>query len=82
MFGGEPSEIRLECKPYIMNYLIDRFGKDFKVVEKSDESFVADIVVEASPTFFSWVFQFGGDARIVGPDKAIAAFAQMIEKFM
>ena len=82
MFGGEPSEIRLECKAYIMNYLIDRFGKDFKVVEKKgDGSFVADIVVEASPTFFSWVFQFGGDARIVGPEKAKAAFAAMIEKF-
>lgn len=82
MFGGEPSEIRLECKPYIMNYLIDRFGKDFKVIEKMDDgSFVADIVVEASPTFFSWVFQFGGDARIIGPDKVRNDFAQMIEKF-
>lgn len=82
MFGGEASEIRLECKPYIMNYLIDRFGKDFKVVEKKDDgSFIADIVVEASPTFFSWVFQFGGDAKIIGPDKATAAFAEMIEKF-
>lgn len=82
MFGGEPSEIRLECKPYIMNYLIDRFGKDFKVSEKrEDGSFVADIVVEASPTFFSWVFQFGGDAKIIGPDKAKESFAKMIQAF-
>lgn len=82
MFGGEPAEISLECRPYIMNYLVDRFGKDFRVVDKrEDGTFVADIVVEASPTFFSWVFQFGGDAKIIGPDKVKNDFAKMIEAF-
>ena len=82
MFGGEPAEVILECKPYIMNYLVDRFGKDFRVVEKKEDgSFVADIVVEASPTFFSWVFQFGGDARIIGPDKTREEFMKLVEAF-
>lgn len=82
MFGGEPAEIRLECKPYLMNYLIDRFGKEFKVVEKRDDgTFVADIVVEASPTFFSWVFQFGGDAVITGPDKVRKEFMKLVNAF-
>lgn len=82
MYGGEPVEIKLECKPYIMNYLVDRFGKDFNVIEKmEDGSFVADVVVEASPTFYSWVFQFGGDARITGPEKACAAFEKLVDAF-
>lgn len=82
MFGGEPAEIRLECQPYIMNYLVDRFGKEFKVLEKrEDGSFVADVVVEASPTFFSWVFQFGGDAKIIGPDKTCEEFMKLIKAF-
>lgn len=82
MFGGEPTEIKLDCKPYIMNYLVDRFGKDFKVVEKrEDGTFVADVVVEASPTFYSWVFQFGGDARITAPEKACVAFKKLVDAF-
>lgn len=82
MFGGEPAEIRLECQPYIMNYLIDRFGKEFRVLEKkADGSFIADVVVEESPTFFSWVFQFGGDAKIIGPDKTREEFMKLVNAF-
>lgn len=82
MFGGEPAELQLECKPYIMNYLVDRFGRTFRVLEKRDDgSFVADIVVEASPTFFSWVFQFGGDVRITGPEKVREEFMKLVRAF-
>lgn len=83
MFGGEPAEVRLKCRPYIMNYLVDRFGKEFKVLEKSEDgSFVADVVVEASPTFFSWVFQFGGDCKIIGPEKAVNGFKELVATFV
>lgn len=83
MFAGEPAEIRLECKEYIMNYLMDRFGGEFKVVEKKpDGGFVADVMVEASPTFFAWIFQFGGDAKIVSPNWVCEEFNKLIYAIM
>lgn len=82
MFAGEPAEVRLDCAAYIMNYLMDRFGREFRVVEKRDDgSFVADVVVEASPTLFAWIFQFGGDIRIVSPDWVVNKFNELIEAF-
>lgn len=82
MFAGEPAEIRLECKGYIMNYLMDRFGREFKVLEKhSDGSFIADVVVEASPTLFAWIFQFGGDAKIISPDWVYEDFNKLVSAF-
>lgn len=82
MFAGEPAEIRLDCKAYIMNYLIDRLGKDFKVREKrEDGSFIADIFVEASPTLYSWIFQFGGDAKIISPNWVCEEFKKLILAF-
>lgn len=82
MFAGEPAEIKLECKDYIMNYLMDRFGRDFKVVEKrEDGSFVADVMVEASPTLYSWIFQFGGDAKIISPNWVCEKFNELVSAF-
>ena len=81
MYSGDAAEVLLECKPYVMNYLIDRFGKEFRVVSRAEDSFVADIVVDAGPTFYAWVFQFGGDAKIVGPDRVVDEFNALIDKF-
>lgn len=82
MFGGDPAEIKLDCEGYIMNYLIDRFGKNFKVIShEEDGRFVADVVVEASPTFYSWIFQFGGDVKITSPEWVCDEFKNMINKF-
>lgn len=82
MFAGEPAEIRIDCKKHIMNYLVDRFGRDFKVVEKRDDgNFIADVVVEASPTLYAWVFQFGGDAKIISPGWVCEEFNKLVNAF-
>lgn len=82
MFTGADAEVQLECsKPYIMNYLIDRFGKDFKVIaSRQDGSFIAKVMVDSSPTFYGWVFQFGGDIRIISPDWVCSEFNDMLNK--
>lgn len=80
MFTGKDAEICLDCKkPYLMNYLVDRFGKDFKVTERrEDGSFLADVSVDTSPTFYAWIFQFGGDIKITSPEWVCADFKQML----
>ncbi|MDD5823203.1 MAG: WYL domain-containing protein [Firmicutes bacterium] len=81
MFTGVTAQVEIECrKPYLMNYLIDRFGKDFKVLStEEDGSFRVSVMVDASPTFYAWIFQFGGDAKIVAPSKVCEEFAAMLD---
>ncbi len=82
MFTGKDAEVQLDCsKPYTMNYLVDRFGKDFNVVlKKPDGGFVAQVTVDISPTFYAWVFQFGGDIRITSPAWVCDEFHRMLQE--
>ena len=80
MFDGEETMVQLECKNELIKYLVDRYGTDFETIEKTESSFVAHIPVTLSPTFCSWVFQFAGDMRIIGPAEAVEMFSKMMEK--
>lgn len=82
MFTGQDAEVQLECsKPYTMNYLIDRFGKDFKIVAtRQDGTYIAKVMVDTSPTFYAWVFQFGGDIKIISPEWVCKDFSEMLSK--
>ena len=62
-----------------MKYVIDRFGLDVETEELSEEKFLAKVPVDLSPTFYGWVFQFGGGIRIIGPEEAVDSYRRMID---
>lgn len=78
MFDGEDVVVELECENMLMKYVIDRFGIDVNTELKSDNTFIAKVNVMLSPTFYAWVFQFGGKMRIVAPDSAIDGYKVML----
>ena len=81
MFDGKEVEVRLECENGLMKYVIDRFGLDIETEELTEDIFVAKVAVELSPTFYGWVFQFGGKIRIIGPDEAMLGFQRLLDSF-
>ena len=50
----------LKCNTDIMKVIIDWFGQDIHTIQCKNCCFVADVFVSVSPTFFGWVFSFGG----------------------
>lgn len=80
MYDDEIVTVTLRCKNELMKSVIDRFGTDVKTEPCSKSSFYAVVDVAASQTFFGWVFQFGGDIRIVKPAKVKRAFLEMGKK--
>ena len=80
MFSGEETTVELECDTSLMKYAIDRFGIDVETEELSEDEFLAKVPVDLSPTFYGWVFQFGGGIRIIGPEEAIEGFSKLLEK--
>ena len=81
MFSGEETIVELECDTSLMKYVIDRFGIDVETEELSEEKFLAKVPVDLSPTFYGWVFQFGGKIRIIGPDEAMLGFQRLLDSF-
>lgn len=79
MFTGETADVVLVCRDYTMNYLIDRFGRDFYSEQIAEDKFSARVTVDASPTFYAWVFQFGGDIRIAEPASVRNGYEAMLK---
>ena len=71
LFDGERTEVTLLCHEDAMNGVIDHFGEQARTKPVDDTHFLLTAEVSLSPTFFAWVFQFGGKVQIQGPDEAV-----------
>ena len=67
MFDTEHERVTLLCENSMMGTVIDHFGTKVKPIHLDDEHFTIDVEVSISPTFFAWVFEFGGKIRILSP---------------
>lgn len=70
MFDGETVRVKLECKNYLMRYVIDRFGEHVETEIATEETFYAYPDVALSPNFYSWLFKFAGKIVLLSPEKA------------
>lgn len=82
MYDGEPTEVKLEVRNDLAKYLVDRFGTDLETMPSSDDYFQVTVEVSLSPTFYAWVFRFGGEIRILSPAKAVNEITEMANKLV
>jgi len=68
MYDGPVRDVTLRCENDMMRHIIDRFGEDVNTEVMDAGHFAAHVRVPASPTFFAWVFTFGGGIRITAPE--------------
>ena len=80
MFDGDDVEVELECENSLMKYIIDRYGLDVETNRNTDSTFIAKVSATLSPTFYSWVFQFAGQMKIIGPEVAVSEYKAMLKK--
>ena len=82
MYDGEPTLVKLECKNDFAKYIVDRFGTNLETKQTSDDYFQVEVEVSLSPTFYAWVFRFGGEIRILSPVKAVNEITEMAKKLV
>jgi len=80
MFDGEDVMVELECENSLMKYIVDHYGLDIETKRTTEETFIAKVPATLSPTFYSWVFQFAGQMKIIGPEKAVEEFRDILKK--
>lgn len=89
MYDGETVRVTLECKNHLMKYVIDRFGERVKTEIATDETFFAYPEVALSPNFYSWLFKFAGEIKLISPElarkeyieKALAVIEDSIQNY-
>ena len=79
MYDGEEETVRLLCDAELMKYVVDRFGEEVRTAKAQDNpnAFIATVEIALSPTFYAWVFQFGGGIKILTPKKAASQLQEM-----
>ncbi len=82
MFGGQEKTVRIRFANRLIGPVIDRFGKDIFLTPGGDGHFEATVPVEVSPQFFSWLFGFGTEAKIVAPREVADEFAELAKKII
>ena len=79
MYGGEPTNITLEFENELLATVIDRFGDKIVCHQSTDHSFYINTEVQISPTFWGWLFQFGGRAKVTAPESVVEKAKQQLE---
>ena len=84
MYDGEEETVRLLCNADLMKYVVDRFGEGVKTARSEDTegAFIATVDIALSPTFYAWVFQFGGGIKILSPKKAVIDLEDMAKALL
>ncbi|MCD8025447.1 MAG: WYL domain-containing protein, partial [Clostridiales bacterium] len=80
MFGGEEVTVKLSVKNELIGVIVDRFGADVFIVRKTDETFCVSVDIMLSPQFYAWVFGFGGEVKILSPEKVVKEFRDRLSR--
>ena len=81
MFEGyDRQPVKLKVKNELAKYIVDRFGTKLDTEQVSDDFFTVTVEVSLSPPFYAWVFQFGGEIRILSPEIAVKEMIDMANK--
>lgn len=79
MYKGDTARVELQCDNTLMKTIIDRFGEDVESEILDDETFKITVDISLSPTFYGWLFEFGGKIRILSPDTVKNAYRDMLK---
>ena len=69
MYTGEVSNVTLRAHNSIADAVVDAFGRNVMMIPTREDKdyFTVNVLVAVSPTFFSWLTNFGDKIEIVNP---------------
>ena len=84
MFAGESAEVKFRAKNYIVDQVIDWYGKDIKIETETDEECIITVKVNRQ-AFFFWALQYGLHIEVLEPgdlrEEIKNAIKQMSDKY-
>ena len=75
MYNGRTETVQLRFDRALINVVMDRFGADAHI-RPDGERIAVTAPVEVGPTFYGWLFQFGGQAELLAPDHVRRDFTE------
>ncbi len=82
MYGGKQMSVKMRFHNSLAGVVIDRFGKDSMLIPDGADHFSFTAQVSVSPTFLSWMSQFGSKAKILYPQSVAEAHKAMLQEVL
>ena len=79
MYDGADCTVELKCENSLMDDIVDRFGEQVQTGRYDSSHFTARVQVSVSPTFYAWVFTYGGQIEILSPEPVRQEYAQRLQ---
>lgn len=79
MYDGQLCTVELQCENSLMKAIIDRFGADVPIRIADCAHFIATVEVSVSPTFYAWVFTYGGRIQILSPESVRREYSERLK---
>ncbi len=80
MYGGQLEDITIQFSDKLIGVVYDKFGEEIKMVRINENSCVASVKVQISPTFWGWLFQFGKQMTVLSPEGVINEYKQRLHE--
>ena len=82
MYGGDDEDVIFLCHNDVAGVIIDRFGKDVKMMPVDEEHFRVRTRIAVSSQFFGWVTGVGEKMQIAGPQWVRAEYKQYLKRIV
>ena len=82
MLAGEEEHVKLLMDNSLVGVVIDRFGKDVRLIPVDSEHFTVIVNVAVSKQFFGWVFALGSGAKILGPENVLKEYKDRVKEIL
>ena len=82
MFDADEETVKILCDNRFAGVMIDRFGKDVRMLRVDEEHFTVDVKVAVSKHFLGWIMALGNGVKIIGPDKVVDMMKEELRRLM
>jgi predicted DNA-binding transcriptional regulator YafY len=79
MFSGEEENVKIRFRSSLANVVIDRFGIDVKIKNIADDEFCIETKIIPCAKFYSWIFSFKGEAKILEPINIVNEYKEYLK---
>ncbi len=82
MFGGRDEEITFYCSNAMAGVMLDRFGRDIRLIPADEDHFRTRAVVSVSPQFFGWITGLGKGIQIEEPQQIREEYREYLKEIL
>ena len=79
MYDGEEQAVTLICSNNMANVIIDRFGRETRIIKVDDEHFKVNVDVAVSNQFLAWVIALSGSVVVASPENVRERIVELIK---